>query len=184
MSNPALASQHIILIGFKNTGKSTIARALAHKLTRDFFDLDHALMAVYSQQFGKSLSCDQIIDQHGEAFFRDLEQQAFADLLQHKPAVIATGGGAILHETTRQLMTGHYIIHITAQPEIVFGRIMAKGRPAIFPAQESPQLAFKRIWEERSGIYERLANFSLDNSDRHWPLRVEEIVAHLQEISS
>jgi shikimate kinase len=50
-----MTQQHIILIGFKNTGKSTIARLLAQKLDRSFFDSDKEIESSFHKTYPSNL---------------------------------------------------------------------------------------------------------------------------------
>jgi len=66
-SHPMNISHHIIITGFMGSGKTTVARALAHILKRELVDLDQ----VIAEQEGRT--AQEIIDQDGEATFRVIE---------------------------------------------------------------------------------------------------------------
>src|SRR5690625_2550310 len=72
-TNPALSdnklpyTQPIILVGMMGAGKTTVGRALAKALQRDFIDLDHAIEA----QCGVPVAT--IFDIEGEEGFRRRE---------------------------------------------------------------------------------------------------------------
>lgn len=157
--------QTIILIGFKNVGKSTIGKALAKQLHRDFFDLDTEIEVSFKKQYSTELSVREIVKQHGEALFRLLEHQVLGELLtQKKSAILSLGGGSIVEEENQKLLTGKFIIYLTASREQLFERMVENGRPAFFSTQESTQEAFDKLWEKRTPIYEALATYTVDNS--------------------
>src|SRR5215211_1580396 len=99
---------HIFLYGPPGTGKSTIGKRLARSLKLPFMDLDR----VIETNAGQSIS--QIMEQDGEAAFRDLETTALKDAVGRAYAVpgggsvtsqvIALGGGALLREENRTLV--------------------------------------------------------------------------------
>jgi shikimate kinase len=82
-------SRNIALIGFMAVGKSAIGRTLAKKLRRRFVDLDR----VIEKSEGRKVR--EIFEHKGEAYFRQLEKQALAEVLEKNNQIIATGGGSV-----------------------------------------------------------------------------------------
>jgi len=80
----------IVLVGMPGSGKSTVGRQLARRLSWPFIDSDTEI----ERQLGCSIRAH--FEQHGEASFRDIEQQTLATLLARDSQVVATGGGAVL----------------------------------------------------------------------------------------
>ena len=158
-------NKHIILIGFKNVGKSVIGKALSKSLRKNFIDLDEELKTAHQKATDEKLTTRQIIKKHGEPYFRQLEHETLVKILkQSQSSVIALGGGAPMQMESRPLILKHTVIHISAPKGIVYERIMINGRPAIFPDDESPLQAFKRLWTKRSKVYEELAQAKVENS--------------------
>ena len=62
-------NNHIVLIGFKHTGKSVIGESLAKKLHVPFIDLDQKIEFLYENKFNKKCTCRQIMQQNGKQFF-------------------------------------------------------------------------------------------------------------------
>jgi len=87
--------RHIIITGFMGSGKTTIARALAHILGWEMLDLDH----VIAEREGRTAR--EIIEQDGEESFREIETRIIREVLENSPmGVVALGGGAwTLRET-------------------------------------------------------------------------------------
>jgi shikimate kinase / 3-dehydroquinate synthase len=110
---------HIFLYGPPGTGKSTIGKILAPDLDLPFVDLDR----VIESKAGMSIS--EIMAQHGEPAFRDLESTAIHETVDHafgvthsRDKVIALGGGALLREENRALAEAHgTVIMLTAELE-------------------------------------------------------------------
>ncbi len=168
--------KHIILIGFKNVGKSTVGKALAEKLSVEFVDLDQLIELNYKNEQQQALSCREIFNLHGEKFFRERENGALRQVLEFPPGVIALGGGTPIPEENQILIKFHWIIHLTAEKELVFQRMMNLGRPAFFPENQDPAEFFQKLWEQRTIIYDKLANITVDNT-----FSVVETVANIIE---
>src|SRR5437660_1666179 len=111
---------NILLIGFRCTGKTTVGRLLAQRLDRPFADVDDRIEAVA----GKSIA--EIFVAEGEAGFRAPEAAALAELCAQTEWVIATGGGAVLRDENRHVLTASgFVVWLTASPEAVWERLQA-----------------------------------------------------------
>lgn len=148
----------IIFIGFKHVGKSLIARKIAEQLQVDFIDLDQ----IIENRMGSS--CRDIMQTQGQTYFRNLEKEVLADILQLKPAILALGGGTPMDANNQTLIQEQMVIHIKADRDAVFERIMKTGQPAFFSNEKNPRDSFNQLWDEREKIYLNLASFSVDNS--------------------
>ena len=155
--------KHILLLGFKHVGKSTIGKALALKISRPFIDLDQAIESLFKKQLQQECSCRQIMQLHGEAFFRDLEKQALRHIMGSVPSVISLGGGTPLSKENQKLIGFHCVIYLKAPRDIVFQRIMESGQPAFFSSENEPYALFNQLWDSREKFYQALANFSVEN---------------------
>ncbi len=106
------------LIGYRGTGKSTLAAPLARRLGWDWIDADVEL----ERRAGRSIK--QIFDTDGEPEFRRLERELLAELLHRDQLVIAAGGGAILNEAIRHdLKTSGPVIWLQASADVIERRL-------------------------------------------------------------
>lgn len=170
--------RHIILIGFKNVGKSLIGKNLAAALNCPFIDSDRVLEDLYAARHPARLSCREIMRAEGEEFFRALEHEALKKVLfQTAPTIIAVGGGAPLQPKNAELFEDHQVVHLTAPKGVVYERIMINGWPAFFPRDLDPYLSFQNIWQDRMPRYERLATVTIENN-----ASVEDVVGKLAVI--
>src|SRR5262245_17675413 len=90
----------LILIGYRGTGKTTVARHLGLKLGWDWVDADVEV----ELRAGKSIAA--MFTDEGETYFRDLESQVLVDLVRRERLVLAAGGGVVLREENRAALRG------------------------------------------------------------------------------
>ncbi|MGN6733766.1 MAG: shikimate kinase [Candidatus Binatia bacterium] len=110
-------SRNIALIGFMAVGKSAIGRTLAKKLRRRFVDLDR----VIERAEGRKVR--EIFEHKGEAYFRQLEKQALAEVLEKNNQIIATGGGVILDDQNLQILREKaLLIGLSAEMDVLLAR--------------------------------------------------------------
>ncbi|MBX9636126.1 MAG: shikimate kinase, partial [Nitrosomonas sp.] len=93
-----LGHTNIILVGMMGAGKTTIGKALASSLDKEFVDSDHEI------QERTGVKIPVIFEIEGEAGFRKRESEALLELSQKRNIILATGGGAILNPENRQLL--------------------------------------------------------------------------------
>lgn len=116
---------HIFLYGPPGTGKSTVGKKLAGNLKLPFIDLDR----VIETNTGTPIS--KIMEQQGEAVFRDLETAALKETVGHvfsvtplQDKVIALGGGALLRDENRSFAEGNgRIILLMAELKTLLERL-------------------------------------------------------------
>jgi shikimate kinase len=92
--------RRVVLTGFMGSGKSTVGPMLAERLGWTFIDLDDVIEA----EAGASIA--ELFALHGEPAFRTREHETIARLAATDALVLALGGGAIEHATTRSLLIG------------------------------------------------------------------------------
>lgn len=89
----------IFITGFMGAGKTTVARELARALACEALDLDEFIEA----REGRSPRA--LIDEEGEAAFRDIETRALRAVLETERArVVALGGGTWAFGRNRALI--------------------------------------------------------------------------------
>lgn len=157
-------NKHIIFTGFKNVGKSIIAKSLAEKIREPFIDLDHVIELLSEKNFSRKLSCRKIMQLYGEKIFRDLEVEALQHVIKLDPCIIALGGGALSRVENQILIKHHFIIHVTSSPGVVFERSIVYEKPVFFSSKNGAITSFKKLWSERQKIYQKFANFSIENN--------------------
>jgi shikimate kinase len=94
----ALGARSVVLVGMMGAGKSSIGRRLAARLGITFVDADSEI------ESAAGMTIAEIFAKHGEPYFRAGEARVIARLLDNGPQVLATGGGAIMDQRTRDLI--------------------------------------------------------------------------------
>lgn len=138
----------IALIGFMGSGKSTVGRELARKMAYLFVDTDEEI----ERKAKKSIP--EIFEEHGEKYFRRLEEEVLSEIIENnEEMVISTGGGIVLSERNRRILREKTItILLQAGVEELYNRLKDEtNRPLL--AVENPQEEIKRLLEEREEYY-------------------------------
>ncbi len=108
----------IWLIGFSGTGKSRLARPIAAALDWKPVDID----AMIEEQTGDTIPA--IFRKGGEGAFRTVEAEIVERVAEMHNVVVATGGGAVLLESSREAMRrSGFIVALDARPETILYRI-------------------------------------------------------------
>lgn len=160
-----LSGDKLILIGFMGTGKSSVSRLLADKLGWSRIDSDEEIERSENRKISDIFAVD------GEEGFRTIETSVLNKLLTAKePAVIATGGGAVLREENRNMMLENgFVAALHASPEQIIARVSADtSRPLL---QGDLHNRVHTLLDQRKGIYE-FAHLTVDTTE----LTVEEVV--------
>lgn len=151
---------NIFLIGYRGSGKTTVARALAERLRWDWLDADAEL----ERRAGKTIR--EIFAESGEGAFRDWESAVLADLAQLDRHIIALGGGAVLREQNRAALAGRgKIVWLRAAPETLFARIAADPTTAARRPNLTGQGGLdeiRHLLAQREPIYRACADLAID----------------------
>ena len=115
----------ITLIGYRGSGKSTVAAPLAERLGWTWVDAD----AVLEERAGCTIR--DIFAAEGEPGFRKRERNVISELLRRDRLVIAAGGGAVLNPDTRKEMrAAGPVVWLKASVAVLQSRIAADATSA------------------------------------------------------
>src|SRR4051794_1603879 len=104
-------------------GKSHGARDAANALGVEAADGD----ALVAQELGTSI--EDFFDREGEAAFREIEERVVCTLLDHPPAIVALGGGAVLSERVRMALREHTVVFVEVDLDTAWERAAHRNRP-------------------------------------------------------
>jgi shikimate kinase len=165
----------ITLVGYRGTGKSTIAAALAGRLGWDAVDADVEV----ERRAGRSIR--DIFETGGEADFRMAERQVMSDLLSGDRRVVAAGGGAVLSaDTRRDMKSAGPVVWLRASLETILARLAADAstrdrRPSL--TGQDPRAEIQSLLARREPLYREVATCIVDTDGR----TPEAIVAEVWE---
>lgn len=156
--------KNIILCGFMGCGKSTIGNLLSKKMGMSFLDLD----AYIEKKENKTIA--QIFEDSGEAYFRQLEREASAELSTKNGLIIATGGGTLtFQENVDVFKQGGKIILLDVPVEIVSKRLENDTTRPLLNRPDKEQ-AMRELYQKRLPLYKNAADIIVDASNS--PLQV------------
>jgi shikimate kinase len=139
--------QTIVITGFMGSGKTLVARALADLLRCTAKDLDEEITSAEGRTPG------ELIEQEGEAGFREIETRSLRRVLKAGTRVIALGGGAWTIPGNREYIAeaGCVSIWLDAPFEVCWDRIAAaSGSRPLAPDHAKA----KALYERRRSMYE------------------------------
>jgi shikimate kinase len=169
---------NVILIGYRATGKTTVARLLAERLGWQWVDADVEI----ERRAGKSIA--RIFADDGEPVFRQLEAEVIAELCRQQRLVLAAGGGAPLRSESRQRMRDSgKVVWLLARPETILARMSADvttlaRRPNL--TAQGPLEEIMQLLQVREPIYQQSAHLAIDTESKSPRQITEEILERLE----
>jgi shikimate kinase len=142
-----MEQDNIFLVGMMGAGKSTVGKAIARRLGRDFIDCDREII----ERTGVPIAT--VFEIEGEEGFRRRETSVLADLARRRAAVIATGGGAVVAEENRRLMRDSgTVVYLRASVDHLHERTRHdSNRPLLAGGNRRATLA--ALLEARESLY-------------------------------
>jgi shikimate kinase len=175
----------IFLIGYRGTGKTSVARELAGRLGCEWIDADD----VIEREAGKSIAT--IFAEEGEPAFREMESRAVAELSRpvtssghgKRPTVVALGGGAVLREENRRAIRGvGPVVWLTASVDTILERVSAdptttSRRPGLTTAGGRAEI--EELLAARAPFYRECATLVVDTEGKTVAEVADEIASKL-----
>ncbi len=162
-----------MLVGPMGAGKSTIGRSLATALGVGFHDSD----SLIEERSGATIAW--IFDVEGESGFRDRETTILRELAGTRAAVIATGGGAVIREENRRLITamGRVVYLETSVRQQLARTRRDRKRPLLNTADRETVL--RTLFAARDPLYREVADLIVRTDGRGTHSVVREILDFL-----
>ena len=168
----------IYLIGFMGSGKTTVGKKLATRLSCEYLDLDDYI----EQQEQDSIK--NLFEKKGEAYFREQERLYLRNIPDDKSYIISTGGGAPCFFDNIDFMnkTG-LTVYLKLKPEQLFSRLESQRekRPLISSKKDDRALLQYIVdkLNEREGYYQK-ARLIVDG----YHLNLDELYHKINTINS
>lgn len=150
------AAANIFLIGLMGAGKTSVGRALARRLHKTFYDADLEI------ERATGVKIPLIFEIEGESGFRAREARMLAELTQRQNIVLATGGGAVLLEENRGLLTKRgTVVYLCAAVDDLWRRTRHdRNRPLLQVAE--PRVRLRELYAQRDPLYREIADLVVD----------------------
>mgnify|MGYP002624820142 CR=1 FL=1 len=138
---------NLVLTGMPGSGKTTLGKAAARMLGRQFVDLDEEIV----KRHGPILD---IFKNRGEAAFREMESEIIREFTKESGLVIATGGGAVLRQENLGVLKQN--------GTVIF---LDRELSALLPTADRPladsEEKLRALYTERRPIYLKAADVTL-----------------------
>ncbi len=172
MRRSAAIDRPVVLVGMMGVGKTSIGRKLAERLGLPFVDADEEI------EKAADLSVAEIFERFDEAYFRDGERRVIARLIEGKPKVIATGGGAFINDETRALILEKaHSVWLNADIDVLVERVSRRNHRPLLTGRD-PRQVLTELGTIRDPIYAQ-ANIHARSDTSPHGVTVEQIMKAL-----
>ena len=139
----------ILLVGLMGSGKTSVGKRLARKLSLPFVDGDQEI------EKAAGLSLVDVLKCFGEKEYRAGEERVMKRLLQGAPCVLASGGGSFVAEQTRSLAKQYALtIWLKADINTLYQRTAGRTRrPFLLGDNETVKLKLEEYISEEYPFY-------------------------------
>ncbi|MBN8553286.1 MAG: shikimate kinase [Caulobacterales bacterium] len=142
-----ITGRTIALVGLMGVGKSSVGRRLALALSMPFVDADTEI------EVAARRSVADIFSDLGEAEFRSGEHRVIRRIVEGPPTVLATGGGAFVHDGTRALLKSKAVtVWLQADLDVLVERATRRDTRPLLRGQD-PREVLARLAEARYPLY-------------------------------
>lgn len=147
----------IWLVGMMASGKTTAGRLAAASLDVAFFDTDELV----ADEAGTSIA--ELWAERGEEAFREAER-AMVARLEPKQGIVATGGGVVLDEANRMVLTrSGTVAWLDASPMVLASRAGGSAeRPLLAGSDNEAESVLSETLAERASLYSEVADHRLE----------------------
>ncbi len=147
----------IVLVGMMGVGKTSVGRRLAPRLGLDFRDADEEI------ERAAGMSVAELFERFGEESFRKGETQVIDRLLKGPPIVLATGGGAMTIDATRNIIKARALsVWLRADLDVIVERATRRNTRPLLKTGD-PRETLERLMAERAPFYAQ-ANITVDSA--------------------
>jgi len=167
--------RNIFLVGLMGAGKTTVARQLARRLGKTFYDTDHEI------ERRTGVRVQVIFEIEGEPGFRAREAQVLGELAALEDVVLGTGGGVVLKPENRAVLRSRgFVIYLRASPRDLHQRTRHdKSRPLL--ATGDPLARLEELHRVRDPLYCEVADLVVDTGRQSVGALVESLLKRLPE---
>jgi shikimate kinase len=151
---------NIFIVGPMGSGKSTVGKIISNELFLTFFDTDEEI------ETRTGASIDWIFDLEGEDGFRKRESKILHEMVQQNSIVLSTGGGIILSESNRELLSARGTVFYLATPIAVQLERTSKDKDRPLLKNGDPGKILKELHLARENLYEEVADYVVNTEGK------------------
>ncbi len=165
---------NIFIVGPMGSGKSTVGKIVSSELFLSFYDTDDEI----ENRTGASI--DWIFDLEGESGFRKRESKILEEMAQKNSIVMSTGGGIILSDKNRDLLSSRGTVFYLATPiEVQLERTSKdKDRPLL--KDGDPRKVLEKLHEDRIELYEEVSDYIVNTENKTSQEVAKEIIKNVK----
>jgi shikimate kinase len=165
---------NIFIVGPMGSGKSTVGKIVSSELFLSFYDTDDEI----ENRTGASI--DWIFDLEGEIGFRKRETKVLEEMVQKNSIVMSTGGGIILSDENRDLLSSRGTVFYLATPiEVQLERTSKdKDRPLL--KDGDPRKVLEKLHEDRIKLYEEVSDYIVNTENKTSQEVAKEIIKNVK----
>jgi len=167
-------TMNIVLIGYRGTGKSTIANILSARLKWPAFNLDEAIV----EEAGMSIP--KIVENYGWEFFREIESRMVCRAGKKDRTIIDAGGGVVVRrDNVKILRQNGVIIWLKADPETIVSRIRDDTQRPSLTGKKTFLEEIEEVLNERTPKYREAADYEIETNRLSPKAVAEKILEYL-----
>ena len=158
---------NLILCGFQNCGKTTIAAAFAKTYNYHLIDTDNLICQKYNKKNHSQYSIREIHQLLGDDKFRETEKAIIRSIHYQPNTIIATGGGALTQpDNVQHLRTLGKIIYLHVETETLLVRMLQQNTLPNFIRANAVTEDFSAYINSRKDLYSTFADQQLNITDK------------------
>lgn len=151
--------KRIFIIGHSGAGKGVLAQAVAKSLGWKFINADVLGSATH---IGRTVS--EVVGTEGERAFNRCLTEILSHQITKENIVVTTDESIICDEKTRELLKSEFTVYLKVSVPVQLERIAEGDYRPLLPVDNFAALIDK-LHNERDGLYEQVASFSLSSDD-------------------
>ncbi|MFL2707514.1 MAG: shikimate kinase I [Gammaproteobacteria bacterium TMED226] len=162
---------NIFIVGPMGSGKSTVGKIISDEMFLNFFDTDEEI----ESRTGASI--DWIFDLEGEEGFRGRESDILDEMVKKNSIVLSTGGGIILSDDNRELLSSRGTVFYLSTPISVQVERTAKDKDRPLLKNGNAEEILTKLHKERKAFYEEVSDHIVETENKSSKEVAAEIVS-------
>ena len=146
---------NIFLVGPMGSGKSSLGKKLAKSLDKKFIDTDKEI------EKKEKKTINEIFENNGEKYFREKEKEFLVNIPNNLNMIIATGGGIVTDQESREKLKENKVIFLNASIERQNKRTSKSDkRPLLKNVNRLKKL--RELYDQRLELYREVSNIEIN----------------------